>query len=91
MSTYDFLQNRYGEERTGEAILVFVTEDFSASKQVKLDNSAEAGKDKVPIMKLNHIRRFVTGIYDYSMTLSVFTPVDFNQLFSPTNSEIPFF
>lgn len=76
VNTYDITMNRYGEERIGEAVTVFVTEDFSASKQVKLDNPHDNGKDKVPIMKMNHIRRFVTGIYDYSMMMSVFTPVD---------------
>lgn len=76
LNTYDIQQNRYGEMRDGEAVMVFVTEDFSASKQVKLDNPESVGKDKVPILKLNHIRRFITGIYDYSMMQSVFTPVD---------------
>ncbi|MCB0854819.1 MAG: hypothetical protein KDD63_21510, partial [Bacteroidetes bacterium] len=57
-------------------VMVFVTEDFSKEKQVKLDNSNDAGNDKVPIMKLNFTKKFVTGIYPYSMMQSVFTPVD---------------
>lgn len=76
LNSYDIIQSRYGEKRTGEQVMVFVTEDFSKSKHVKLDNPADAGKDKVPVLKLNNIRRFVTGIYDYSMMQSVFTPVD---------------
>lgn len=79
LNSYDMEQSRYGENRQGEAVMVFVTEDFSKSKQVKLDDPEEAGKDRVPILKLNSIRRFVTGIYDYSMMQSVFTPVDFKQ------------
>lgn len=79
LNTFDIVQNRYGEERKGEAVMVFVTEDFSKEKQVKLDNPSSAGNDKVPVMKLNHIRRFVTGIYDYSMMLSVFTPIDLKK------------
>lgn len=79
LNTFDIRQNRYGEMREGEAIMVFVTEDFSKSEQVKLDNPASAGKDKVAVIKLNHIRRFVTGIYDYSMMQSVFTPIDGKQ------------
>jgi hypothetical protein len=79
LNTYDIQQNRYGEMRDGEAVMVFVTEDFSKSKQVKLDNPAGAGKDKVSVLKLNHIRRFTTGIYDYSIMQSVFTPVDFEK------------
>ena len=79
LNTFDIIQNRYGEEREGETVMVFVTEDFSSSKQVKLDDPASAGNDKVPVLKLNHIRRFVTGIYDYSMMQSVFTPVDLKK------------
>jgi len=42
---------------------------------VKLDNPAAAPTDRVPVLKLNLIRRFHTGIYDYSIMQSVFTPV----------------
>ncbi len=76
INSYRLVQSRYGEERQGDAVMVFVTEDFSKSKQVKLDNSDGAGKDKVPILKLNFLKKFVTGIYDYSMMESVFTPTD---------------
>lgn len=76
VNSYELKQFRYGEMRKGEAIFVFVTEDFSKSKQVKLDHPQDAGNDRIPVLKLNHIRRFVTGIYDYSMMESIFTPVN---------------
>lgn len=76
LSSYYLEQARYGEIHEGHAVLVFVTEDFSKSKQVKLDNSGSAGNDKVPIMKLNFTKKFLTGLYPYSMMQSVFTPVD---------------
>ena len=76
ISSYTLQQARYGEIHEGHAVMVFVTEDFSKEKQVKLDNSNDAGNDKVPIMKLNFTKKFVTGIYPYSMMQSVFTPVD---------------
>ncbi|SIS70090.1 hypothetical protein [Belliella pelovolcani] len=74
ISSFDLSQYRYGEERTGEAVLIFVTEDFSRSKQVKLDDPNAAGKDKVAVLKMNQTRDFVTGIYPYHMMLSAFTP-----------------
>lgn len=77
ISTFEVLQSRYGQDRTAEQVNVFVTEDFSAQKQVKLDDAAAAGSDRVPVLKLNAIRRFKTGIYDYSLMCSVFSP---NQL-----------
>ncbi|MEZ4827603.1 MAG: hypothetical protein R3C61_15170 [Bacteroidia bacterium] len=76
ITSYDLQQARYGEIHHGHAVAVFVTEDFSAKKQVKLDNPESAGNDRVPILKLNLSKKFNTGIYPYSMMLSVFTPVD---------------
>ncbi|MBW3469692.1 hypothetical protein [Arthrospiribacter ruber] len=74
ISSFDLTQYRYGEAREGEAVLVFVTEDFSRSNQVKLDNPDQAGRDKQSVIKMNQTRDFVTGIYPYHMMLSAFTP-----------------
>jgi hypothetical protein len=76
INTYQLTQSRYGEPRQGKAILIFVTEDFSKSKQVKLDDPSKAGSDKVNVLKLNVTKNFITGIYPYSMMQSVFTPVN---------------
>ena len=79
VSSYMLDQARYGESRSGKAMLIFVTEDFSKKKQVKLDEPDKAGEDKVSVLKMNFTKNFVTGIYPYSMMLSVFTPVSRNQ------------
>lgn len=76
VNLYRLEQYRYGEKRDADAVMIWVTEDFSRSKQVKLDAPESAGDDKVSVMKLNFTRKFVTGIYDYSIMQSVFTPVD---------------
>ena len=76
LSSYQLNINRYGEERQGDAVLIFVTEDLSKTKQVKLDQPGQAGNDKVSVLKLNNVWKFKTGIYDYSLMSSVFTPVD---------------
>lgn len=78
LASYELEQARYGEMRTGDAVLIFVTEPFSKDKQVKLDNPSAAGSDKVSVMKLNFTKKFTTGIYPYSMMYSVFTPVPIN-------------
>jgi hypothetical protein len=75
ITSYALEQVRYGEVRAGHAALIFVTEDFSRSKQVKLDDPAAAGRDAVKVMKLNFTKNFTTGIYPYSMMRSTFTPV----------------
>jgi hypothetical protein len=79
VSSYKLDQARYGENRSGKAMLIFVTEDFSATKQVKLDDPNKAGRDKINVLKMNITKNFVTGIYPYSMMLSVFTPTSRNQ------------
>jgi hypothetical protein len=68
-------QARYGEVRRGDALLIFVTEDFLPDKQVKAERPASAAQ-AVPILKLNLAKEFNTGIYRYSLMTSVFTPVD---------------
>lgn len=77
LSSYTLQQARYGEIRNGEAVLIFVTEDFSTEKLVKLD-APEKTNDKVRVLKMNMTKKFNTGIYPYSMMLSVFTPVSNN-------------
>jgi hypothetical protein len=73
ISSYDLQQAQYGRLNMGEAIMIFVTEDFRLDKQVKLESN---DKEKATtVLKLNFIKKFITGIYDYSMYTSVFTPV----------------
>ena len=79
ISSYNISIDRYDETRNGYNVLVFVTEDFSKSKQVKLDNPQSVPNDKISVLKLNSVQRFQTGIYDYSLMSSVFTPVSFDQ------------
>ncbi len=74
ISRFSIKQARYGELHQGHEVLVFVTENFLKDKQVKLDTEYRSGAEAV--LKLNRIRRFTTGIYDYSMMTSVFKPFD---------------
>ena len=79
ITTYQLQQSRYGAIRSGNLTNIFVTEDFSRMKQVKLDDPSGKGSDKIPVLKLNQAVKFVTGIYPYSLMLSVFSPVDINN------------
>jgi hypothetical protein len=76
LAAYDVEQERYGEMRQAEEVIIFVTEDLSKTKHIKLDNPAAAGTDRVPVLKTNVVRKFKTGIYDYSLMQSVFMPMD---------------
>ena len=76
ITSYELEQARYGDVHPGHAVLIFVTEDFSRQKHVKLDAPQRAGADRAPVLKLNATRKFHTGVYPYSVMSSIFTPVD---------------
>src|SRR2546423_13573645 len=72
---YALVEPRYGHPRDGTAVLIFVTEDFSDSLRVKADPGRHPASDVYPVMKLNFVRDFQTGIYDYNVLTSVFARV----------------
>ena len=73
---YQLEQPRYGQTRPGEAVLVFVTETFTAKQRVKSDGGHP---DEFPVIKLNEIRDFQTGVYDYNTMTSSFVRLDGRQ------------
>jgi hypothetical protein len=75
LNSYRLVQPRYGEARVGTAVYIFVTEDFSDSLRVKADAGKHPASDVYPVMKLNAVRDFQTGIYDYNVMTSVFAKV----------------
>ena len=72
LAAYDLTFSRYGETREGVAVTIFVTETFSNRKRVKSDPGKNPASDEFPVMKLNLIQDFPTGIYDYNLMTSVF-------------------
>ena len=75
MNGYRLVQPRYGAKRAGTAVLIYVTEDFSDSLRVKADPGQHPASDVYPVMKLNDVRHFQTGIYDYNVMTSTFARV----------------
>jgi hypothetical protein len=59
--------------------MVWVMEPFSVSRHVKPDHPEENKKDNITVLKLNLLKKFKTGIYDYSLMLSVFSPLVFDD------------
>ena len=72
MDGYRLTVNRYGEERAGTCVMIYVTEPFSESKRVKVDYPDRNPDDTFDVLKLNLVRDFQTGIYDYNTMVSVF-------------------
>lgn len=72
LNGYRLTASRYGQERSGTAVLIYVTEPFSESKRVKVENWQKEPDDTFDVLKLNLVRDFQTGIYDYNTMVSVF-------------------
>ncbi len=73
LAGYALKMVRYGELRQGEAVLITVTEDFTAQQRVKSDGGHG---DEYPVIKLNEVRDFQTGFYDYNVMTSSFLALD---------------
>ena len=73
MNGYDLTYPRYGQLRKGVAVAIFVTEPFSKSARVKADPGRHSPADEFPVMKLNLVRDYQTGLYDYNDMVSVFS------------------
>ncbi|GAB4005239.1 hypothetical protein EXU85_00705 [Spirosoma sp. KCTC 42546] len=72
LNTYQLKQAKNGALNAGEAMLIFMTEDFRPDKQVR----AEKGDNTIPVLKTSYSKKFSTGLYEYSLLTSVFTPVN---------------
>jgi len=78
---YRLKVSRYGQERQGTAVMIYVTEPFSESKRVKVNDADANPDDTFNVLKLNLVRDFQTGIYDYNTMVSVFSRVtDFSPV-----------
>ena len=72
LATYDLTFSRYGAARQGVAVAIFVTETFSHALRVKADPGNHPDSDTYPVMKLNLVEDFPTGVYDYNLMTSTF-------------------
>ncbi len=75
LNRYALSQSRYGETHDGEAVLVFVTEEFHEGSQVKYEGHGDRA-DVIEVLKLIAYRSFATGIYPYTVSTTVYDPVD---------------
>lgn len=76
LAGYDLTFPRYGEPRKGVGVAIFVTETFSNALRVKSDPGQHPKADEYPVMKLNLVRDFPTGLYDYNLMTSAFVALD---------------
>jgi hypothetical protein len=74
ISTYRLTESRYGEQRDGVRIMVFVTEPLRKTTLIKPD-IIQPDSLVYKVIKINDLRKFVTGIYDYSVMTSTYSTV----------------
>ncbi len=85
ITSYKLEQARYGELRNGNAVLIYVTEPFDPEKQVKADYP---DPNTISVLKLNSTKKFLTGIYPYSVMTSTFYPVADNSNALKVNNSV---
>lgn len=72
IAAYDLTEPHYGKPRQGVAVAIWVSETFSNSARVKADPGKHPKSDEFGVMKLNLVKDFQTGVYDYNDMTSVF-------------------
>lgn len=91
LNAYDLTFSRYNQLRKGVAVAIFVTETFSNTLRVKADPGKHGPADEFPVMKLNLVKDYQTGIYDYNDMLSTFVALaPVNRRLSATPTKISF-
>ncbi|MDB5049219.1 MAG: hypothetical protein JWO30_2290 [Fibrobacteres bacterium] len=72
LSSYAITAERYGEMRKAQGVLVFVYEEINADTRIKVESDKTPPAKVIPVLKLNSVLKFTTGVYDYSIMTSVF-------------------
>ncbi len=73
LSSYTILEERYGEMRQAQGVMVFVYEETNLDTRIKVETDKTIPAKRIPVLKLNNILKFTTGIYDYSIMTSIFS------------------
>lgn len=76
LNHYAVTQNRYGQLRNATEYMIYVTEPFNLIKQVKADSFDSENANNINVLKLNRIKDFQTGIYDYNLMTSIFVATE---------------
>jgi hypothetical protein len=72
LTSYDITSERYGEMRKAQGVMVFVYEEINADTRIKVESAKTPPAKRIPVLKLNNVLKFTTGVYDYSIMTSVF-------------------
>jgi hypothetical protein len=72
ITSYAITTERYGEMRKAQCVMVLVYEEMNADTRIKVESDRTPAPKRIPVLKLNNLLKFTTGVYDYSVMTSVF-------------------
>lgn len=75
VNTYEVTQTIDTSQKTGQAELVFTIVDFDTKKHGQVTSSNKS--ESTTVLKQNLIQKIDTGVYEYSLTNSTFTPTNY--------------
>ena len=67
VSSFILKYHRYEEQREGEAIVIFVNEEFLLDPPVKNEGKSGGIARTIPVMKTQVMKSFQTGVYEYHL------------------------
>ena len=76
VTSFELLQARFGSLHKGEALMIFETEQFSRTRQVKMYQDNGKKGDVIQVLRMNQSRLFNTGVSSSSAMTEVHTPVN---------------
>lgn len=75
LSTYELTQTMDTSQQKGQIQLVFTMVDFDTKKRMQTTSSDKSASTTV--LKQNLIQKIPSGVYEYSLTNSTFTPTNY--------------
>ncbi|MEP6646165.1 MAG: hypothetical protein ABJC12_03685 [Saprospiraceae bacterium] len=79
ITRYTLSQSDQGTVYNGIVALVFVPEQFSGTKQVKLNEPIRNPSDAIRVLRLTISKEFMTGMNKQSLMSTVFTAIDYED------------
>ncbi|HMT28689.1 MAG TPA: hypothetical protein PKD91_05355 [Bacteroidia bacterium] len=79
VTRYELSQARYGEIIFGEAVMIFSTEFFSRSRQMKTVKKDSKKGDVIEVLKMVQFKKFMLGAATHSVMNTVYTPVNHRE------------
>jgi hypothetical protein len=79
ITSYKLKQSISNTNYDGDVTLIYVTENFSKSKLIRLEEPEKHKSDLIKVMRCNMLSEFATGMNLHNVMTTVATPLDYAQ------------